>query len=1286
MEEKMNKKRRYKLIVAILTAMLIVAMAPQAGFSAENSIADNNVKTQATDPSTITSLKLDKPATNTKPEVRWWMTQGAHTDETIKESVKEVADAGFGGIEFVMLNDTNVSAAEFGYGSEEWTHDVKTVIQECTKYGMSASFTSGTNWNTANVPGLDLNDEAANHNLAVANAYVADGVTQTTVPTPTLTAAITTQTAVSAVAYKLAADETWPRAVSISSPLVFDYATAPVDLTADMADGSLSFTATGGNWMIFTFWYRSTGDTRQPAVQPATTINYFDKAGFDALKAYWESYLFADPELVDIIRKNGQVQMFMDSLEYNNNGGGTFGNNGLFWTKDMKEKFIDIKGYDVTPYLPLCLGWPSMFGVDQPKDGTTTFDTDAGKTLKAKVMDDVRDVLTQFTMDNLMIPLKQWLNENYNIKLRAQISYGKYLELSQPNIAVDYPETETRNQRDQTEFYRVHAGATHLLNQVLSSETGAHDGMNYGYSLQEYLQQAYTEYAGGVNRVIWHGYSSVWAQRNSVNWPEYIGGMNAINGRWNLRNPSYKDYGEYNDHLGRVQTVLRAGVAQVDLAILYQDYAYQLPKRTFGPDYEMGDLRQQMHKGYQWEDLTLQDAGYTYDYFTPQYLDGGYAPYDKEAGLLASDGPAYKALLIYQEQIPLASAQEILNMARDGLKVILVEGAMTRTAWNDGKEAELAAIRQELIGLEDVKEVKDQKSAYAALKALDVAPRAGYSKPDEELLSLTRKDKDATYLFLYNYYNVMKGWSDYPNFTNSAHFKDVNNFSKAASWDEDSCVNNVEVEGYLKPYLLDTWTGEISEVAKYSYKNGKTVVPIEIPDGDVRVYIFKKAAASELRVASTDAQEIFLNNGAFTVRSTEGGVYTAQLSNGKTYTAAVDDVPASKSLTGWHVKVESWSKGDLMAPRVENTQFGHVTTEYAFTTRKDDLDFDIKYLKTWNNLSQVGRNVSGIGTYNTTFSWDTSKADGAYLDLGSLVETATIFVNGDKTESLNIIDAVVDIPGSMLKDGTNSLEIVVTGPLANQLLAQGWNGANLTEGARSGGGMFGNLIPDHVYTYFDSGLPQAVLKPYVDSVIYKPAAPAPPEPPVTAPPVISPGLTQSPGLSPVSIAESIAVAGKIADQVWTGKQIKPTVSISVSGKRLVANTDYQISYGLNKNIGQGSVFVTGKGAYSGSKTITFKIIPKKNSITKVTVGKKSAKVSFKKVSSAQKVTGYQVQYRQKGTSKWKTKTISAKKNVVTIKGLKKGKQYQFRIRAYKSVAKVNYFAAWSATKNCKKIK
>lgn len=1018
----------------------------------------------------ITGLKLDEPLREYKTEVRWWLAEGAHTEQTIKESVQELADSGFAGLEFAMLNEPNVDASKFAYGSQEWVNDVKLLITEATKYGLGASFTSGTNWSTANIPGLDPNSEAASHDVGSAHAHVPEGTTLTTVPAPAIGEGLT-QSFVSAVAYRLAGAYT--DSPTIWQPLQLDVSSA-VDLSEDAADGRLSFTADDGDWLVFTFWYRGTAQQSLPAIKPAYCINYFGPAGFEALKNYWESYLFADGELVATIRKNGRVQMFMDSLEYSNSQGGPFGNGSMFWTKDMKETFQDIKGYDITPYLPVFIGTPDLWTTDAPTTGTVDFSSPEGKVLRDKVLADLRDVQTRLYMENLMTPLREWLNEEYGVKLRAQISYGKNLEISEPITVVDYAETETRNQRDQTDIYRVWAGGAHLQNKVLSSETAADDGMNYGYSLQKYLQKNYRQYASGVSRVVWHGYASRWGPRNSVRWPGYEAGMGSINGRWGSRNPSSKDYNEYNDHLGRVQTVLRAGQPQVDLAILYSDYAYELAYASAAPAKTLEDLKQEKHEGWQWKDLTLQDAGYTYDYFAPQYLDGGYAKYDKATGLLAADGPSYQALLIYQNWIPIESARTVLAMARQGLKVIVVQGAMTQTRWNDGRDSELDGIRHELQTLANVHLVQNQKDAYPALTAMKVHPRVAYSNPGKELLSVIRRDENASYLFLYNSYNAIRGWNG-----------DFTTFDGSAIWDPDSVKNQIEVAGTVKPYLLDTWTGEISEVAEYTCKQGKTIIPVEIPDGDVRIYIFKETTSPGLHVTATDGSEVLLAGGTITVRSTQSGDHAVELSDHSRHTVS-STVPSPQTLTGWDVNVESWSPGDLSAPRSETTVLGNYTEEYTYQTKKTNISFRLGDLVTWNNIDVVGRNVSGIGTYKTTFQWDKSKASGAYLDLGRIVESATVFVNGTKTQPLNLIEPKPDIPGSLLKNGENTLEIVVTTPLANTMLSLGYNGGALTEGPRPAGRDINgnpNYRFDQVYTYFDHGLPQAVLTPYVDLVL-----------------------------------------------------------------------------------------------------------------------------------------------------------------------------------------------------------
>ena len=60
------------------------------------------------------------------------------------------------------------------------------------------------------------------------------------------------------------------------------------------------------------------------------------------------------------------------------------------------------------------------------------------------------------------------------------------------------------------------------------------------------------------------------------------------------------------------------------------------------------------------------------------------------------------------------------------------------------------------------------------------------------------------------------------------------------------------------------------------------------------------------------------------------------------------------------------------------------------------------------------------------------------------------------------------------------------------------------------------------------------------------------------------------------------------DKVYQGSQWKPSVLI----KGLTKDTDYTVTYGANKNVGKGTITITGKGAYSGTKTYTFNITQK----------------------------------------------------------------------------------------------
>ena len=150
--------------------------------------------------------------------------------------------------------------------------------------------------------------------------------------------------------------------------------------------------------------------------------------------------------------------------------------------------------------------------------------------------------------------------------------------------------------------------------------------------------------------------------------------------------------------------------------------------------------------------------------------------------------------------------------------------------------------------------------------------------------------------------------------------------------------------------------------------------------------------------------------------------------------------------------------------------------------------------------------------------------------------------------------------------------------------------------------------------------------------------------------------------------------------VYTGKAIKPKMTVSVNYINLNPDEDYTVKYSSNTKVGTATITVTGKGAYCGEKKYTFMIIPKTTSISKLTKGKKSFTAVWRKQSV--QTDGYQLQYSK--SSKFKsTKMLTIKKNTTTklvVKKLAKNKKYYVRVRTYKKVGGKNYYSAWSKVK------
>ena len=156
----------------------------------------------------------------------------------------------------------------------------------------------------------------------------------------------------------------------------------------------------------------------------------------------------------------------------------------------------------------------------------------------------------------------------------------------------------------------------------------------------------------------------------------------------------------------------------------------------------------------------------------------------------------------------------------------------------------------------------------------------------------------------------------------------------------------------------------------------------------------------------------------------------------------------------------------------------------------------------------------------------------------------------------------------------------------------------------------------------------------------------------------------------------------IADQAATGEQIKPAVTVMNGSVKLTEGKDYEVSYGENKEIGEGTVTIKALSSnknYTGSQTVKFNIV-------------KDAPVVGKTMISDVKVVGNKATVILSGDADGASGydyVISTDKDCTTSKDYDAISKNQVKTStAFKYVQKGTYYAychAWTRDKNGKKV-
>ena len=935
---------------------------------------------------------IKDPGIEYRPELRWWMAEGLHTDETLRFEIDTAHRLGFGGMEFLAMDEGAIDHARYGWGAEEWVHDSQIVVEETTKRNMSVSFTSGTNWSNANLPTIDADHPAAAQELDVVREDLVAGATRTgplprvdlaVQPTshvlPGKRAAVSRQVFTAAVAVRVVEQTGDGAVLDVDSVL---------DLTGQVREERLDWTAPGeGTWWLLTYWQRGTGQTASPSASVNYTVNYVDPDGAQAVIDYWDSTVLT-VGLREQIARNPRAQMYMDSLELFTTGAG-----GLFWGRTVAGEFRRRRGYDITPWLPFLtrtVGFMASSTVYHHEA------TEEHRITVAKVRFDYVRTLTDLYIENMLRPLAAFLHDN-GIQLRAEISYGLPFELTRPGPEVDGIETESLEFGSQIDAYRLMAGPAHLFGKQYSSETGA-TTRNHMLDHRFYDQIIATQLSAGITKTVLHGWASTAGAEGVTEWPGHEGMWPMFSERFDTRQPAAEFYPLWNAAVGRYQYALRQGNPRIDVGILRTDH---FTDNTCGialldgdgnriaDEEAYGRLWMRNRENHWWQDLGMQDAGWTYEFFDGSLLlRPGVVFAD---GVVQPDGPGYQALIIYQTELDPDVATQLLAWARQGMTVVLVHGARelkllakgshttheraaARTPGLDGRDEELAATMAELLSLPTVVAVDDPALTVEALRALGMVGRAEFRSENRSVLTHLREDGQLLHLYLYHFLYET----------------------------EDEVEVEVMLPGVGAVHRTDAWTGAVRPHAGARQDHGRTVVTVTLAPGETALLTLDRGAA-----------------------------------------AAPDTGPPSvevlEDLTRWTIAVESWDAGEPQLV-TEDRGLGYETREVRPTTAVTRLDAGTDSLLPWKDLPGVGPDVSGVGQYTTTVELDHPPAVGCryLLDLGSTAGgLGSVRVGGGEPRGFDTSAPVVDVTED-LRAGANTVTVRVASSLNNRLLARGY--------------------------------------------------------------------------------------------------------------------------------------------------------------------------------------------------------------------------------------------------------
>ncbi|KAK3321282.1 hypothetical protein B0T19DRAFT_466605 [Cercophora scortea] len=965
------------------------------------------------------------PPASSRPKFRYWLPDASVPASAVQSDVSEIAKVSGGGLEFLGFYNYGFSHAStdwslYGFGTAKFKEVFKAALETAAKYGLAFDFAIGPATG-AGVPAIPQTAGLAMelvYGTKLLNASEKAG----SLPRPVLdfnrgflngwvheTENWGSSELVAVVAAKVESREKTGKGFPAEQVVLTE--ANILDLTNLTRNGTLDWRAPvsktdSQQWILMAFYQRYSNERAcDTAPNPSSWIgngswmvDHFSAAGAKKATDFWDQHILDDKDISQLVDKVGSYS-WEDSMEMMAS---------LWWTPDFLTRFEKSRGYSAVKYLPLFFQAKNLWN-SYGTPYSTSFMLSGQAADGGKYAEDYRLTLNEGYQDFLR-HYQQWASAR-GLAHSAQPAYNMPLDMSSTIPLLGAPELESLGFGESIDSYLQFTGPAHLSGRnSISTEIGAERGGAYAETVPVLLKLFRDSFAAGVNTLVVHGFP-YGGPYTGTTWPGYTPFQYEFSEMWGPRQPAWRHFNDTLLYAARNCEFLKTGVPKVDIAF----YSWKQPftSATVFPG-----------------SAELTAAGYTYEYLGPENLAS--APASVTDSVLAKDGPAYKALVLYQQTriTPLASA-ELLKFAEQGLPILIVGSAPNITIGSVGQEI-VSKNMANLVsgGFPNVRIVPPAMFSPERLQEAGIVPRTvpgvvdGPTNATSQLFTQWRSDPKNRLELVYLLNRGLK-----------------------ATFDISFAVGENAV-----PFVLDAWTGEQTRLLTYLRTREGISTRISLSQQQSAILAFQTPNAGEetdipLYVVSrsTNIGRLKVNSrGQIEGLISDTDEATVLLSNNNQV-----DIPSIVPISGSapaplpSVKLGPWKLAlDEYAGPAKLSTSSVLTNMTA-----NSIASPLKTLVPWTQIPAI-QHSSGVGTYRTTFSLPpaanpniTSNGTSMAYTLhfsGRVINTMRVRVNGATVLAIDpsAPDEGREITDLVKGDGTDELAVEVSSTLFNAVKAR----------------------------------------------------------------------------------------------------------------------------------------------------------------------------------------------------------------------------------------------------------